>query len=610
MKKIYAGRKFFSMLLCLFVSLTLFSTMNVSATSATSGSAAEYSEKATIGEVINSVEQGATGTYSIAASGYYLINLRGADGGDGEDVAIESDGMGNTGDYKGYAQADGGKGAVGSSISTLVYLKKGQVIKYYIGKDGEDYEGRTYECIINESGDTDTFDRNYRYENIQRGYIHIRPNDNTDTSTVYQPEEYKDAGFGGGGGEGTYVVLGDTVIAGAAGGGGGGGSVAACAGWGDGSWGSYGYWSDPSGFKSTGINGENAETSSTITDSFSSIDIFNGKKGEKSSAETYKTGDTWKAVTVFGKQLAPEAPKYELKHMTAGTGGSSGTSYINKDAKFYYGDNIPSDVSVSDAYINAATPQTSGIIITFVLAYEAPKSLNFSDGAAVAKTYTVSPDEIIDVEIPKPPADSGYFKGWINESDSADALTRDYYGTNTVAISYDDCNDCEYKAQWYDTSEMGLSHISNAKAQAVCISDGAGGKQNAIRFLALVDSKYTTYQKAGFIISANYPNPTIEAGYQYSSQYMLYKRVLAKSTQTGDAAYIDVNSDEIKNLFGFEDGAGLIYTNLVIREGNEDTVYYATPYIVNSQSEIVYGKSRAISFNQLKSYDTAIMSEQ
>ena len=71
-----------------------------------------------------------------------------------------------------------------------------------------------------------------------------------------------------------------------------------------------------------------------------------------------------------------------------------------------------------------------------------------------------------------------------------------------MAISYDDCNDCEYKAQWYDTSEMGLSHISNAKAQAVCISDGTGGKQNAIRFLALVDSGYTTYQKAGFIISA------------------------------------------------------------------------------------------------------------
>ena len=103
MKKIYAGRKFFSMLLCLFVSLTLFSTMNVSATSAISGSAAEYSEKATIGEVINSVEQGATGTYSIATSGYYLINLRGADGGNGQSVHMESDGVGSTDDCKGSA---------------------------------------------------------------------------------------------------------------------------------------------------------------------------------------------------------------------------------------------------------------------------------------------------------------------------------------------------------------------------------------------------------------------------------------------------------------------------------------------------------------------------
>lgn len=586
MKKIYAGRKFFSMLLCLFVSLTLFSTMNVSATSATSGSAAEYSEKATIGEVINSVEQGATGTYTISKSGYYLINLRGADGGDGEDVAIESDGVGSSDKWKGYAEANGGMGASGGNVSTLVYLKKGQTLFYSIGSDGTSYT-----------------QQNYRWEDLQRGYIHIRPNDNTnrDPEYFYRSDEYEDAGFGGGGGKGTWVSVDDVVIAGAAGGGGGGGSVAACANWGS---------IDPSGFKSTGINGGDAATvSSAISEEFTNVEAFNGVDGGKSFAQTEPTGKNWPAVNLIIVS-APEAPKYELKHMSAGAGGESGTSYINKDSMFYYGDDIPSDVSTSDAYINASSPQTSGIIITFVLAYEAPKSLNFSDGAAVVKTYTVSPNEIIDVEIPKPPADSGYFKGWINESDSADALTRDYYGTNTVAISYDDCNDCEYKAQWYDTSEMGLSHISNAKAQAVCISDGAGGKQNAIRFLALVDSGYTTYQKAGFIISANYPTPTIEAGYQYSSQYTLYKRVLAKSTQTGDATYIDVSTDEMKSLFDFEDGVGLIYTNLAISTGNEDVVYYATPYIVNSQGEYVYGKSRAISFNQLKSYDTAVTSEQ
>lgn len=586
MKEHMYYKTFFSMLLCLCVSLTLFTTMTVSATSAEGGSAAAYRGQTAIGEVINSVEQGATGTYQVAESGYYLINLRGADGGDGEDVAIESDGVGSSDKSKGYAEATGGSGASGGNVSTLVYLKKGQTLFYSIGSDGTSYT-----------------QQNYRWEDLQRGYIHIRPNDNTNREPCYfyRPDEYADAGFGGGGGKGTWVSVDDIVIAGAAGGGGGGGSVAACANWGS---------MDPSGFKSTGINGGDATTvSSVISEEFINVEAFNGVDGGKSFAQTELTGDKWPAVN-FIIISAAEAPKYELKHMTAGTGGSSGTSYINKDAKFYYGDDIPSDVSASDAYINAATPQTSGIIITFVLADKAPISLSFSDGATVVKTYTVSPDEIIDVEIPKPSADSGYFKGWINESDSADALTRDYYGTNTVAISYDDCNDCEYKAQWYDTSEMGLSHISNAKAQAVCISDGAGGKQKAIRFLALVDSGYTTYQKAGFIISANYPTPTIEAGYQYSSQYTLYKRVLAKSTQTGDAAYIDVSTDEMKSLFDFEDGVGLIYTNLAISAGNEDVVYYATPYIVNSQDEYVYGKSRAISFNQLKSYDTAIMSEQ
>ena len=202
MKKIYAGRKFFSMLLCLFVSLTLFSTMNVSATSATSGSAAEYSEKATIGEVINSVEQGATGTYSIAASGYYLINLRGADGGDGQDVHIETDGVGSTDECKGNAYGYGGSGASGGNVSTLVYLKKGQTLSYSIGSDGTNY--------VEEA---------YRFEDLQRGCIHVYPNSNP----IYKPNEYVDAGYGGGGGSGTWISVDNTVIAGAAGGGGGGG---------------------------------------------------------------------------------------------------------------------------------------------------------------------------------------------------------------------------------------------------------------------------------------------------------------------------------------------------------------------------------------------------
>lgn len=49
-------------------------------------------ESAAVGEVINSVEQGATGEYQVETSGYYLINLKGANGGKGQDVHIESDG--------------------------------------------------------------------------------------------------------------------------------------------------------------------------------------------------------------------------------------------------------------------------------------------------------------------------------------------------------------------------------------------------------------------------------------------------------------------------------------------------------------------------------------
>lgn len=558
-----------SKIICLFTVLTFSSSMLAGSAFADS----EGTAQAVPGEVLNTAEQGTTGTYEVTASGYYVINLRGADGGDGQDVQIESDGIGSYNTAKGKATADGGAGADGGSVSTLVYLKKGQILSYSIGTDGINY-----------------VERAERWEDLQRGCIHVYPNSNP----IYKPEEYIDAGFGGGGGEGTWAALDGEVVAGAAGGGGGGGSVAACANWGN--------LLDPSGFKSKGADGGDATAVSTvISEEFTSTDDFNGTDGEKSVGRSETTGEYYAAALGH-----PEAPKFELVEFEAGDGGASGTSYINKSEGLYYGGNIPSEVSGASEYKNAAKPAASGIVITFVYAAELPIKIEFTDSTTGdSGETTVNPGETVEIEIPKPSTIWGYFKGWFNKKNSDDTLTRDYYGENTVELSYDDYCSSEYVAEYYDTSTMGLENVSDAKAQAVVISDGNGGEQKAIRFLAAIDSGYINYQKAGFIISKENQTPTIEAGYQYSLQGRLYKSILAQSPQTGKSEYIYANTAEMKELFGF-DGVGLIYTNLKIADGMEDTVYYATPYIINAQGEFVYGHAKAVSYNQLKSYDTAV----
>lgn len=259
--------------------------------------------------------------------------------------------------------------------------------------------------------------------------------------------------------------------------------------------------------------------------------------------------------------------------MTAGEGGASGISYINKDASFYYGDNVPAIVQSSDAYSNANAPAISGIVIT-----------------AVA------------FEIPKPSTEIGYFKGWVNQNDATDVLTREYGDDNMVAT---DDGQTVYAAECYDTSVMGKDHVSNAKAQAVTLSSGS----HAIRFLALVDSEYTNYQSAGFIISSTCPTPTIEAGYQYSVQSKLYKKVKAVSA-TGATVWLDISSAELKNIFDcqFEDVGGILYANLVVTD--ESKTYYATPYVVNADGAYVYGAAKATSYAALQANDAAVASEQ
>ncbi len=273
-------------------------------------------------------------------------------------------------------------------------------------------------------------------------------------------------------------------------------------------------------------------------------------------------------------------------------------------------------------YTDAGASNAFDTAVTF--SYTSPRTLyagwNSTDSAAVifkngdfeVKKYTFDPGTTLEAEKITPPTAGGYFKGWYDEEGVAETLVLDYYekkkGNNSFAVT-DNTDETSpfarnYFAAWYDPSTFGNAYVSDAKAQAVTLASG----KKAIRFLALIDKNYSTYTQAGFVLSTKCATPTIESGYQYSSQGTIYKKVYALKTN-GTAGWLDI-AYLSENTFGFSNGAGLLYTNLVIKDGNEDVIYYATPYIINSQGEYVYGKSRAISFNQLKAYDAAAASEQ
>lgn len=233
--------------------------------------------------------------------------------------------------------------------------------------------------------------------------------------------------------------------------------------------------------------------------------------------------------------------------------------------------------------------------------------VEFKNGDVLIKGFDFEVTGTVTDDIVTPPTGGGYFKSWMDKDNSSDKLTIDYYKkkTDENKFTVKDTSGTDpflktYLANWYDESSLGKSCVSDAKAQAVTLSDG----KKAIRFLALIDADFADYQKAGFVIATACPTPTAEAGYQYSVQNNIYKKIFAMkpdgSTGWLDIAYLS------ENTFSFAKGAGLLYANLTIKDGNEDKVYYATPYIINKDGEYVYGKTRAISYNELKKLDETV----
>ena len=196
-----------------------------------------------------------------------------------------------------------------------------------------------------------------------------------------------------------------------------------------------------------------------------------------------------------------------------------------------------------------------------------------------------------------------------------DIATRGMFNIDVTKINNDNVNAqlCpSFVAQWYTADELAdaRTRVSNVKAQAVVLANDA----KAIRFIALVDSRYAQYEEAGFVFSLNNATPTVEGGYDFSSKSKIYKKVMTKTSATSAGEWIDVYymmhpedtpAGTMKvNWTEFKDAKGILYTNIIVNDESESTVYYATPY-VRDGTTYYYGESRAISYDWLIKQDAA-----
>ncbi len=187
---------------------------------------------------------------------------------------------------------------------------------------------------------------------------------------------------------------------------------------------------------------------------------------------------------------------------------------------------------------------------------------------------------------------SGYFKGWQlgGKLYTSEGGAKAPIGDNDATVSL--------SAVWYDAPNHNI--ISSAQAQRATLSSG----DKAIRFLALVDSSYNTYAKAGFVVTTLATNPTVEAGYKPFTFHNIFHRI-----RSGENVYgvTDKNFTSSFLIGASMNPRGILYANLVIPEGSERTVYYATPYVETLDGTRIYGKTKAVTYKELLDLDNGVL---
>ena len=180
-------------------------------------------------------------------------------------------------------------------------------------------------------------------------------------------------------------------------------------------------------------------------------------------------------------------------------------------------------------------------------------------------------------------------------------------------------------ALWYTKEELAEARkkVSNVMFQTVQRKNDDGSITNLLRFVAIAGSQYPDFDEIGFVISTTNATPTIEGGYDFVVKSRVYEKLGVNRAAGAAKTYYDVDkllggtysghqsvtiedaswtfpqgSEFAANVTtgatgkaGYKD-AGLFYTNIVITDANEDTVYFVTPY-AKMGNTYYYGESRA-----------------
>ena len=162
-------------------------------------------------------------------------------------------------------------------------------------------------------------------------------------------------------------------------------------------------------------------------------------------------------------------------------------------------------------------------------------------------------------------------------------------------------------AMWYTKEELAEARrrISGVKSQIAILNDGTV----VLRAIAVVGKEYAEYERAGFVVSTQYdnPTPTVEGGYDYSIKSKIYKRILVKTEK--DEYWVRAHNLASSLNFDAQDGkCGIVYTNFKIADSvtsltddAKDQIYFVTPYVYDKHTNTYYyGKSRAISYAYLE----------
>ncbi|MBO5653617.1 MAG: hypothetical protein J6S44_05335, partial [Clostridia bacterium] len=379
-------------------------------------------------ELNTHVRTAESGTYRISKSGWYLIELWGADGADGSDTTASGG-------------SEGGRGGAGGHMYAEVYLEKDQVLFYTLGGDGVPAHVSGEGGGINGDGGHhgssggDTVGGGGGYSALflfepgelqnKYGTRFIDAIDETDRTTRY----FMIAGGGGGGGAGNGSSLLGSAAVGRADGGAGGSVVGSAT----------GVISGAGIVSGTFYAGENGKSSGTSLD-------YIGRGGTNLPGRLPKTWITGVSGTEPNDWAASAHPG-----MAGGAGGSGnlrggggGAGFNGGSGGVMTGTIIPSNVGGGGGGSSFLASELNGHSVTTTLSARAQACLQTSGnpsetGGALCLTYLEEVDSSFLDNVSMTMTFSPYFvptEGGLYDEDGNPLLGEEYYDHDSDESAY------------------------------------------------------------------------------------------------------------------------------------------------------------------------------